>query len=194
MAAGVYEHVFPNRAQVRNIPVESKSLRQERQVRRDICTAANAARMRIEQMTIAQYFEQKTRESQARQEARALAALDAEWTDWYYRKEAAEARGEPFDEPKPRSEEAERRREALESSMLYRLQRHWVWPHIMILFVVCLLIDIIALGFGTVWLVKYIAGIEGSGTVVLILMVSLLLIGTYRLLYKFFRWFYRGDD
>ena len=146
-------------------------------------------------MTIAQYFEQKTRESQARQEARALAALDAEWTDWYYRKEAAEARGEPFDEPKPGSEEAERRRrEALENSMLYRLQRHWVWPHIMILFVVCLVIDLVALGFGTVWLVKYIAGIEGSGTVVLILMVSLLLIGIYRLLYKFFRWFYRDDD
>ena len=146
-------------------------------------------------MSIAAYFEQKTRESQARQEARALAARETEWTYWYYRKEATEARGEPFDEPKPGSEEAERRkREALESTFQDRLQNHWVWPHIMILFVVCLVIDIIALGFGTVWLVKYIAGIEGSGTVVLILMVSLLLIGIYRLLYKFFRWFYQGDD
>ena len=143
-------------------------------------------------MSIAAYFEQKTRESRARQEARALAALDAEWTDWVNRREAAKTRGEPFDEPKPGSEEAERRRrEALENSMLYRLQRHWVWPHIMILFVVCLVIDIIALGFGTVWLVRYVAGIEGSGTVFLIVTVSLLLIWVYRLLYKFFRWFYR---
>ena len=53
-----------------------------------------------------------------------------------------QARGEPFDEPEPGSEEAIRRkREALESSFLYRLQHHWVWPHIMVLFVVCLVID-----------------------------------------------------
>ena len=111
---------------------------------------------------------------------------------WYARKREVEARREPFDEPEPGGEEAERiRREVLENSILYRLQGHWVWPHIMILFVVCLVIDIVALGFGTVWLVKYVAGIEGSGTVFLIVTVSLLLIGTYRLLYKFFRWFYR---
>ena len=140
-------------------------------------------------MSMADYIEQKTKERRARRIAEGVAEGRAEMRAWYARKWEVEARGEPFDEPEPGGEEAERRisREVLENSILYRLQGHWVWPHIMILFVVCLLIDIIALGFGTVWLVKYIAGIEGSGTVVLILMVSLLLIGTYRLLYKFFR-------
>ena len=143
-------------------------------------------------MTIAAYFEQKTRESRAKQRAEALAELEAEWIDWFHREAAAKARGESFDEPRPGSEEAERRkREAIESTVLYRLQSHWVWPHIMALFVFCLVIDLIALGFGIVWLVKYIAGIEGSGTVFLVLAVSLILIGTYRLLFKFFRWFYQ---
>ena len=152
-------------------------------------------------MTIAAYFEQKTKELRAKQEAEGRAELEAEWIDWFDRQKAAEARGEPFDEPQPGSEEAERikdeeeriRRETIESTRLYRLRHHWVWPHIMVLFVVCLVIDIVALGFGIVWLLKYIASIEGSGTVFLILMASLLLIGTYRLLYKIFRWYYRLD-
>ena len=143
-------------------------------------------------MTIAAYFEQKTKELRAKQRAEGRAEREAEWIDWFDRQKAAEARGEPFDEPQPGSEEAERRRrETIESTMLYRLRHHRVWPHIMVLFVVCLVIDIVALGFGTVWLLKYIASIEGSGTVVLILTTSLLLIGTYRLLSKFFRWYYR---
>ena len=57
---------------------------------------------------------------------------------------------------------------------MYWLQRHWVWPHIMILALVCLVIDLVALGFGIVWLVKYVADIEGSGTAFKITMGSLL--------------------
>ena len=111
---------------------------------------------------------------------------------WNDRRKAAEAIGKPFDEPYPYSEEWRRkRREARQSTRLYRLQRHWVWPHIMILFVVCLVIDIIAVGFGTVWLVKHISRIEGSGTVFLISTSALISLGAYILLYKFFRWFYR---
>ena len=64
----------------------------------------------------------------------------------------------------------------------------------MILLVVCLVIDIIALGYEIVWLVRYVAGIEGSGTVFLISTSALLLLGTYWLLYKFFRWLFREDE
>ena len=143
-------------------------------------------------MSMADYIEQKTKERRARRIAEGVAEGRAEMRAWYARKREVEARREPFDEPEPGGEEAERiRREAIESSVLYRLQGHWVWPHIMILFVVCLVIDIVALGFGTVWLAKYVAGIEGSGTAFLILTVSPLLVGTYRLLHKFFRWYYR---
>ena len=143
-------------------------------------------------MSIADYFDHKTRELEARQKTEARARLAAEWIDWSDRRKAAEARGETFDEPEPGSEEAIRRkREAVESRFLYRLQHHWVWPHIMVLFVVCLVIDLVALGFGIVWLVKYITAIEGSGTVFMITMGSLLAVGSYWLLYRFFRWFYR---
>ncbi len=146
-------------------------------------------------MSMAVYIEQKTKELRARREAESRAKLAAEWIDWSDRREAAESRGEPFDEPEPDSEEAIRRkREALESRFLYRLKTHWVWPHIMILLVVCLVIDIIALGYGIVWLVRYVAGIEGSGTVFLISTSALLLMGTYWLLYKFFRWLFREDE
>ena len=100
---------------------------------------------------IAEYFEQKTKEERAKRIAEGRARGKAEWLDWYARKEASEATGEPFDEPEPGSVEAKRRkREALERSFMYRLERHWVWPHIMILFVVCLVIDAVALGFGIV--------------------------------------------
>lgn len=143
-------------------------------------------------MSAADYIDRKTKELEAKMEVEARERLKAEWVDWSERKEAAEARGEAFDEPQPGSVEARRRkREALESSFLYRLQRHWIWPHIMILFLVCLVIDIVALGYGFVWLVKYIASIEGSGTVFKVTMGSLLAAGAYWLLYKFFRWFFR---
>ena len=143
-------------------------------------------------MSIADYFDQKTRELEARQKAEARARLAAEWVDWSDRRKAAEARGEPFDEPEPGSEEAIRRKkEALERSFMYRLQRHWVWPHIMILALVCLIIDLVALGYGIVWLVKYVAGIEGSRTVFIITMGSLLAVGAYWFLYRFFRWLFR---
>ena len=135
-------------------------------------------------MTIAAYFEQKTKERRAQLIAEGYAEGRAEMRAWYARKREVEAGGEPFDEPQPGSEEAERiRREAIESSVLYRLRRHWVWPHLMILFVVCLVIGVIAMGFGIEWIVRYIAGIKGSGTAFLILTLSLLPIGAYRLLY-----------
>ena len=146
-------------------------------------------------MTIGRYFEQKTKELRARQEAEGYARGRAEWLDWRERKEAADARGEPFDEPEPGSEEALRRkREALENSFEYRLKRHWVWPHIMVLFVIAAVINSVALGCGIVWLVRYIAAIEGSGTVFWIVTAGLLLAGTYRTMYKIFRWIYQADD
>jgi len=118
---------------------------------------------------------QKTKEERAKRIAEGCASGKVEWLDWYGRKETAETRGDPVDERKPGGEEALRRkREALERSFMYRLERHWVWPHIMILALVCLVIDAVALGFGIVWLVKYVVGIEGSGTVFKITMGSLL--------------------
>ena len=96
-----------------------------------------------------------------------------------------------FDEPFPGSEEAERiRQEAIESSFLYRLEQHWIWPHLVIVFLVWLVIDLVALGYGAVWLVKYVAGIEGSGTVFRITFVCVLVLVAYRLLYRFIRWYY----
>ena len=80
-----------------------------------------------------------------------------------------------------------REKEALERSFICRLRRHWVWPHIMVLFVFCLVIGLVALGFGIVWLVEYMAGIEGSGTTFWIVAAGLLLAGIYRVLYKIFR-------
>jgi len=79
----------------------------------------------------------------------------------------------------------------MERSFMYRLERHWVWPHIMILALVCLVIDAVALGFGIVWLVKYVAGIEGGGTVFKITMDSLPSVGAYWLPYRFFGWYYQ---
>ena len=61
----------------------------------------------------------------------------------------------------------------------------------MILFLVCMVIDTVALEYGIVWLVSYVAGMEGSGTVFLSSTSALLLMGTCWLLYKFFRWFCR---
>ena len=43
-------------------------------------------------------------------------------------------------------------------------------------------------------LVRYIAGIEGSGTVFWIVAAGLLQAGIYSVLYKNFRWIYQGDD
>ncbi len=72
-------------------------------------------------MTIAAYFEQKTKERRAQLIAEGYAEGRAEMRAWYARKREVEAGGEPFDEPQPGSEEAERiRREAIESSVLYR--------------------------------------------------------------------------
>ena len=147
-------------------------------------------------MASSDYIKRREEARKKREKARYLVEEKAKVAkvllSWNDRRKAAEARGEPFDEPYPYSEEWRiRRKAARQSTRLYRLQHHWVWPHIMILFVVCLVIDIIAVGFGTVWLVKYIAGIEGSGTVFRISTSALLLLGAYILLYKFLRWFYR---
>ena len=133
--------------------------------------------------------EERARQAEERAEERVRQA-NAKGKAWNERRLQAEARGEPFDEPFPGIEDA-KRREAIESTILFRLQRHWVWPHIMILFLVCLVIDLVALGYGIVWLVKYVAGFESSGIIFRITAGSLLLIGAYGLLYKFFRWWYR---
>ena len=42
--------------------------------------------------------------------------------------------------------------------MLERIERHWVWPHLVTLFVICVLIDLVALGFGIVWSILEIHG------------------------------------
>ena len=111
--------------------------------------------------------------------------------EWIRRKDEHAARGEPFDEPIPDREEAERiKRDAIESTFLHRLQQHWIWPHLVIFILVCLVIDVVALGYALVWVVKYVAGIEGSGTVLLITTGSLLALGAYWYLYKFIRWLY----
>ena len=114
---------------------------------------------------------------------------------WSERKEAAEARGEAFDEPQPGSAEARRRkREALEKKFMYRLQRHWIWPHIMILALVCLVIDIVALGIWDRMGSKVHRRHRRKWHSVLITMGSLLAVGAYWLLYKFFRWFFRFNE
>ena len=44
-------------------------------------------------------------EAEARNEARGAARMHRLWTEWLSRKEAAESRGEPFDEPPPQPED-----------------------------------------------------------------------------------------
>ena len=140
---------------------------------------------------MSRFIEEQTENIRARDVAKGEAQGKAAVREWYERKFEAERKGETFDEPFPGSEEAERiKREAIESSFLYRLQRHWIWPHLVIFILVCLVIDVVALGYGLAWLVKYVAGIEGSGTVLLITMGSLLALGAYWYLYKFIRWWY----
>ncbi len=48
--------------------------------------------------------------------------------------------------------------------MYERIKRHWVCPHLVAFFIICLLIDLIALGFGIVWSVRYLAGLVGGWT------------------------------
>ena len=48
--------------------------------------------------------------------------------------------------------------------MLERIKRHWVWPHLVPLFVICLLIDLVAPGYGIVWAVRYLSGLVGGWT------------------------------
>ena len=139
---------------------------------------------------MARFLVEMTKKVRARDIAKGRAEGLAEARAWNRRRLEAEARGEPFDEPSLCSVVA-KRREAIESTILYRLQNHWVWPHLVILFLVCLVIALVALGYGVVWLVKYVAGFESSGIIFRIAAGSLLLIGAYGLLYKFFRWWYR---
>ena len=143
------------------------------------------------EVLIARYIDEKTEQLRRKQFHEGFQDGLKMGRDWFRRREAAAARGEPFDEPWPGSEEAKRIKiEAIESSFPYRLKRHWVWPHLVILFLVCLVIDLVALGYGVVWLVKYAAGIEGSGTVFWMTTGSLILLGAYWLLNKFIRWWY----
>ena len=140
---------------------------------------------------MARFIEEQTEKLRARNLAREKAEGIAEAREWHERLCEAKRRGEPFDEPFPGSEEAERiKREAMESTFLYRLQHHWIWPHLVIFILVCLVIDLVALGYGIMWLVKYVPGIEGSGTVFWVTTGSLLALGAYWYLYKFIRWWY----
>ncbi len=150
-------------------------------------------------MASSDYIKRREEARKKKEEARYLVEEQAKvakvWLCWNDRRKAAEARGELFDEPYPYSEEWRRRRKAArQSTRLYRLQHHWVWPHIMILFVVCLVIDIIALGLGIVWLVRYILSIEGSGMVISIVAGSLVAIVVYCVLWAGFSLRYETED
>lgn len=145
------------------------------------------------------YYKRRAEAQKKREEARyfieAQAKVAKEWLSWHDRRKDAEARGELFDEPHPFSEEWERRRkEARQSTKMYRLQKHWIWPHILAVAVICAVIDFIALGYGIVWLAKYILSIEGSGTVILIVAGVLFAIVVYLYLWALFSLRYDAED
>ena len=48
---------------------------------------------------------QRAQSSEARGESRGAARMHRLWTEWLSRKEAAEAQGQPFDEPPPQQED-----------------------------------------------------------------------------------------
>ena len=79
-------------------------------------------------MTIAQYFEEKTKESWATQGAEAIGRVKAEWTDCYDRKEAAKQGASRSTSRSPAANKAiKREREALGSTFRNRLQRHGIF-------------------------------------------------------------------
>ena len=55
---------------------------------------------------MARFLEELTQKIRARNIAKGRAAERVEWKSWLDRMEAARAKGEPFDEPRPGSEEA----------------------------------------------------------------------------------------
>ncbi len=46
--------------------------------------------------------------------------------------------------------------------MLERIKIHWAWPHLVAFFIIWMLTDLIALGFGIVSSVRYLAGLVGG--------------------------------
>ena len=143
-------------------------------------------------MALVEHIVQKTRKARQKQFNRgyAIGRIEglAEWRSWNERRLQAQERGERFDDPFPVSkppidhaEDASAR--AKEDTWLQRLKRHWIWPHLLVLFTICVLVDLVALGFGVVWLVQQLAGIVGGGTI----FITLLLIGAYLFLWNLFR-------
>ena len=65
--------------------------------------------------------------------------------------------------------------------MLERIKRHWVWPHLVTLFVICVLIDLVALGFGIVWTIRYLSGLVGGWTLFWIFSVLALYLIIWRI-------------
>ena len=132
-------------------------------------------------------------------------ALD-ECASWNRRRMAHEAQGEPFSEPFPGSKEAtkllktsgQEQGSSRERTRLEGLKRHWVWPHLLTLFVICALIDLVALGFGIAWLISRAADIVGGTALILIITLPPLLIGIYLFIFRLFKrpWesLYRSDD
>ena len=112
----------------------------------------------------------------------------AEGRAWVAHMREAQERGKPFDEPFPVSELPVDQIEdecagAKENTWFVRLRLHWVWPHLLVLFAICVLAALIALGFGIAWLVRQLAGVVGGGTI----FIALLLIGVYLFLWNIFR-------
>ena len=150
-------------------------------------------------MPIAEYIDQKAEELRRKTEKLRREQFDegyaigyaeghAEGDAWVARMREAQARGKPFDEPFPVSElpvglTEDECASTKEDTWFRRLKRHWIWPHLLVLFAICVLVDLIALGFGVVWLVQQLAGIVGGVTIFL----TLLLTGVYLFLWNMFR-------
>ena len=146
-------------------------------------------------MPIVEYINQKAEELRQKTEKLRQEQFDegyvigyAEGDAWVARMREAQARGKPFDEPFPVGElpvglTEDASAGAKEDTWFRHLRRHWVWPHQQVLLAICVLVDLIALGFGVVWLVQQLAGIVGGVTIFL----TLLLTGVYLYLWNMFR-------
>ncbi len=143
-------------------------------------------------MALVEHIAQKTRKARQKQFNQGYATGRneglAEWRSWNERRLQAQERGERFDDPSPANKPPIDPAEdasagAGEGTRFQRLKRHWTWPHLLVLFTICVLVDLVALGFGIVWLVQQLAGIVGGVTI----FITLLLIGAYLFLWNLFR-------
>ena len=138
-----------------------------------VVPAPSAVRIR---MALVEHIAQKTRKARQKQFNQGYATGRyeglAEWFD------------DPFPANKPPIDHAEDASAgAGEGTRFQRLKRHWTWPHLLVLFTICVLVDLVALGFGVVWFVQQLVGVVGGVTI----FIALLLIGAYLFLWNLFR-------